>query len=77
MNLVRVGAFASPSPGEECGAGSSPDAGAGFHEPYMGMPTIPNSASGRVWNIRDVRSGTLDMATAISDLIEEEHCTLF
>jgi hypothetical protein len=72
-NMVRVGAFASPSPGLECGAGSSPEAGAGFHDPYMGMPSIVERTGGRVWNIRERR----DMAEAINEFAEDEHCTLF
>jgi hypothetical protein len=74
---VRVGAFAAPGAGEECGAGSSPDVGRGFHAPYRGMPSIPDATGGRVWSIRDVRAGSLDMATAINEMVRAEYCTLY
>jgi len=74
---VRVGAFAAPGAGEECGAGSSANVGRGFHEPYAGRPSIPVATGGRVWSIRDVRAGTLDMATAINEMVMAEHCTLY
>jgi hypothetical protein len=74
---VRVGAFASPSPGEECGAGSSPLAGAGFHDAYRGMPSLAEATGGRAFDIRAVRDGRLDMATAINEFTAAEHCTLF
>ncbi len=74
---IRVGAFAAPGAGEECGAGSSANVGRGFHEAYMGLPSLPESTGGRVWSIREVRAGTLDMAASIRDLLEDEYCTLF
>lgn len=76
---IRVGAFAAPGEGEDCGpnAGFSDNVGRGFHEPYLGMPSLPESTGGRAWNIREVRAGTLDMSAAISDLLEDEYCTLF
>jgi hypothetical protein len=74
---IRVGAFAAPGAGEECGAGSRPDVGRGFHAPYLGMPSIPDATRGRAWSIRDVRAGTLDMATAVSEFTADEYCTLY
>ena len=74
---LRVGAFAAPGAGEECGAGSSANVGQGFHEAYLGMPSLPEQTGGRAWSIRDVRSGSLDMADAINELIADEYCTLF
>lgn len=74
---VRVGAFAAPGAGEVCGAGASPDVGQGFHGPYAGLESLPEATGGRAWSIREVRAGTLDMATAITQMIVEEHCTLF
>lgn len=74
---LRVGAFAVPGAGEFCGAGSSPDVGRGFHAPYAGMPALPEQTGGRAYDLRAVRSGSLDMAAAIRDLIEDEYCTLF
>lgn len=74
---IRVGAFTAPGAGEECGAGSSPNVGQGFHENYLGRPSIPMATGGRAWSIRDVRAGTLDMATAINELIAAEYCTLY
>jgi hypothetical protein len=74
---VRVGAFAAPGAGEFCGAGTSPNVGQGFHEPYSGMEAIPMATGGRAWSIRDVRAGTLDMADAITEFTRDEYCTLF
>jgi hypothetical protein len=74
---VRVGSFAAPGMGEFCGAGSSPNVGQGFHEPYGGMESIPDATGGAVWSIRDVRAGTLDMAEAINEFTQAEYCTLF
>ncbi len=74
---IRVGAFAAPGAGEECGAGASANVGQGFHEAYMGRAAIPMATGGRAWSIRDVRAGTLDMAEAINALIEAEYCTLY
>lgn len=76
-NEIRVGVFAAPGAGEWCGAGMSDDVGLGFHGPYMGMPSIAEATGGRAWSIRDVRNGTLDMAVAISELLEDEYCTLY
>ena len=74
---IRVGAFAAPGAGEECGAGTSSDVGRGFHAPYQGMPSIPEATHGAVWSIRDVRAGTLEMAEAIIAFAEAEHCAPF
>ena len=74
---IRVGAFAAPGAGEHCGAGTSPDVGRGFHAPYMGMPSLPEATGGRAWSIRDVRAGTLDMAEAIIEFAQDEHCAPF
>jgi hypothetical protein len=41
------------------------------------MPAIPEATSGRAWNIRDVRAGTLDMAEAINEFTAAEYCTLY
>ncbi len=74
---VRVGAFAAPNPPEDCGAGSSPDVAQGFHAPYRGAPSIPEATGGRVWSIREVRAGTLDMAEAVNAFTMAEYCTLY
>ena len=74
---IRVGAFAAPGAGEYCGAGTSPDVGRGFHAPYQGMPSIPEATHGAVWSIRDVRAGTIEMAEAIIEFAEAEHCAPF
>jgi hypothetical protein len=76
MHEVRVGTFAAPT-AEACGAGTSSDTAQGFHTPYRGMPAIPEATSGRAWNIRDVRAGTLDMAEAINEFTAAEYCTLY
>jgi hypothetical protein len=74
---VRVGSFAAPGAGEECGAGMSANVGEGFHEPYRGRDSLPVATGGRVWSIRDVRAGGLNMATAISEMVASEYCTLY
>lgn len=74
---LRIGAFAIPGAGEPCGAGSSPDVGRGFHAPYMGMASLPDQTRGRAYDLRAVRSGSLDMAAAIRELLADEYCTLF
>lgn len=74
---IRVGAFAAPGAGEECGAGTSSNVGRGFHEPYAGRDSLPVATGGQAWSIRDVRAGTLDMATAINEMVTAEYCTLY
>lgn len=73
---IRVGAFAQSTP-MFCGAGTSANTARGFFEPFMGAPALPDATGGRVWDIADVRSGTLDMATAINEMIAAEHCAPF
>jgi hypothetical protein len=75
-NEIRVGAFAAPT-GEWCGAGTSPNTAQGFFAPYMGMEALPMRTGGRVWSIREVRDGTINMAAAINELIADEYCTPF
>jgi hypothetical protein len=67
---IRVGAFARTVPAE-CGAGTSPDVGRGFHTPFMGMPSLPTATGGRVWDISELGAGE------INALLEDEYCTLF
>lgn len=74
---VRVGAFAAPGAGEDCGAGASANVGQGFHEHYATEDAIPVATGGQAWSIRDVRAGTLDMADAINAFTAAEYCTLF
>ncbi|AKF07791.1 VWA domain-containing protein [Sandaracinus amylolyticus] len=74
---LRVGAFAVPGAGEPCGAGSSPDVGRGFHAPFGAMPSLPMQTRGRAYDLRAVRSGSLDMAASITELLADEYCTLF
>lgn len=75
-NEIRVGAFAMEV-AEDCGAGTSDDTARGFFTPYDGMPSLPTATGGRVWSMAAVRGGSLDMATAISEMITDEHCTVF
>lgn len=74
---IRVGSFAAPGAGEFCGAGTSPNVGQGFHEPYQGSPSIPSATMGMAWSIREVRAGTLDMATAINQFTMAAYCAPF
>ncbi len=73
---IRVGAFAQSTP-MACGAGTSANTAQGFFVSYNGMTPLPDATHGRVWDIADVRSGALDMATAINELIVAEHCAPF
>lgn len=73
---IRVGAFAQYTPAF-CGAGTSGNTAQGFFVSYAGATPLPDATSGRVWDIADVRSGTLDMATAINELIAASHCAPF
>ena len=56
---------------------TKPPAGQGFHEPYEGRDSLPVATGGRAWSIRDVRAGTLDMATAINEMVMAEYCTFY
>ena len=76
-SFVRVGALAAPGAGEFCGAGTSPNVGQGFFEPYAGMASLPDQTGGTAWSIREARAGTLDLATAINALILREYCTIY
>ncbi|MBK8170510.1 MAG: hypothetical protein IPK60_09210 [Sandaracinaceae bacterium] len=49
----------------------------GFHTPFMSQPSLPTQTGGRAWDLDQVRSDTLNMGTAISDLLRDEYCTLF
>ena len=73
---IRVGAFAMEVP-EECGAGTSDDTARGFFTPFFALPAMPMATGGRVWSIAEVRDGALDMATAINEMVTDEHCTVF
>lgn len=73
---IRVGAFAMRTP-EDCGAGRSPNTARGFFEPFAGMDALPAVTGGAVWDLREVREGRLDMATAITEMVEDEYCTVF
>ncbi|MCA9644857.1 MAG: hypothetical protein KC492_29415, partial [Myxococcales bacterium] len=76
-NQLRLGTFAAPGVGEFCGVDTSPNVGQGFHEAYQGQPSLAMATGGQAFNIREVRAGTLNMATAISQLIDTEYCTLY
>ena len=73
---IHVGAFAQLTPAD-CGAGTSANTAQGFLAPYHGMPSLPDATSGRAWDIAQVRNGSLDMATAINELIAASHCAPF
>jgi hypothetical protein len=73
---VRVGAFAQSTPAF-CGAGTSANTAQGFFVSYNGATPLPDATNGRVWDIADVRSGSLDMATSINELIAASHCQPF
>lgn len=73
---VRVGAFAQATPAF-CGAGTSANTAQGFFVSFGGATPLPDATGGQVWDIADVRSGALDMATAINEMIAAEHCAPF
>lgn len=74
--MIRVGVFATPS-GEATWWCSGPTTGIGFFEDYGSLMSIPTQASGRAWNINEVRDGSVNMSDAISELVTDEFCTLF
>ncbi len=76
QNEVRVGAFAQLVP-MNCGAGMSADTAHGFFYPSGDQAALPSVTGGDVWDIAQVRAGTLDMATAINGLVATEHCAPF
>lgn len=73
---IRVGAFAQLTPAA-CGAGTSSNTAQGFLSPYHGAMSLPDATGGRAWDIAQVRSGALDMATAINEMVAAEHCAPF
>ena len=77
LHQVRVGAFAIPGVGEDCGAGRSADVGRGFHAPFGDAASLPMATGGRVWDLREVRAGRLHMEDAINEMLRAEYCTSF
>jgi hypothetical protein len=73
---IRVGAFAQYTPAD-CGGATSDNTAQGFFVSYGGATPLPDATSGRVWDIAEVRSGSLDMATAINELVADSHCAPF
>ena len=45
--------------------------------PLWTSQEIADATGGRAWDIAEVRNGTLDMATAINEMIAAEHCAPF
>lgn len=71
---IRVLALAMTGIGENCGAGRSPDVGQGFHTPFLGMPTLPESTGGEAWNLEEFTGGPLEAGTRIVNAAERA-CT--
>lgn len=72
-NEIRFATFANAGM-----AMCSDNSGApGFHSEYMSQPSLPTQTGGRAWDLAEVRSSTLNMGTAISQLLTEEYCTVF
>lgn len=72
-NEIRFATFANAG-----GATCADYSGApGFHATYSGEQSLPEQTGGRAWDLDEVRNGSLNMGTAISQLLTEEYCTVF
>ena len=69
-----VGVFADTGVGDDCGAGRSPDVGRGFSGPFGAMTSLPEATGGHFWDLRQVRAGTIDMASSIDDFLRSVYC---
>jgi hypothetical protein len=71
-NEVRVAAFAA----EIGGSLFNPtNVEAGWFTPWTGKPTIPESTDGVVFLIDGIQNGSLSLAQAIIETVEEKECT--
>ena len=50
------------------------DVSPGWFGPYMGMPSIPDSTDGAVWNIDEVLAGTTSLSAAINGAVDDKMC---
>jgi hypothetical protein len=55
--------------------GTAVNVGIGFHEPYAGQASIPDSTGGLAWDIDEVYDGVISLATPIIDAIDVQGCT--
>jgi hypothetical protein len=76
-NEIRVGAFAVPNGNRPSWCSTSGTIGNGFFTPWNGNIALPNVTGGRAWNILETRDGRLDMQRAITELVNDEFCTLY
>ncbi len=71
---VRVFAFASDAVGPAIPGFPALDAAAGWFAPYDAMPAIPEDTGGAALPIDDVLAGTVSLADAIPQVVEQSQC---
>lgn len=71
---IRVFAFASDAVGPMFPGWPSLDAAAGWFGPYDEMPAIPDDTGGAALRIDDVLAGTVGLADAIPQVVEQSQC---
>lgn len=67
---VRVFSFASKLGGEE----EFDDVSPGWFASYLGMPAVPEATGGGVFELDQVLSNQISLATSITTSIESSHC---
>lgn len=78
---IRVFSFSAMKPPgflEGCGTGrrhkESEPFTLGWSKPYEGKEPIPDATGGKNFDLGEVRSGTLSLATTINEVVVESHC---
>ncbi len=71
---IRVFAFASDAAAPPIPGFEGLDAAPGWFEPYDAMPAIPDDTGGGALLIGDVLSGSVSLADAIPQVVEESQC---
>jgi hypothetical protein len=71
---IRLVAVTAAGVGADCGAGRSPDVGRGFHTPFLGMPSLPESTGGEAMSLDAFARGELDIGAEVSR-VAERACT--
>jgi len=71
---IRVAAFADHT-NQDCALGSGTSTEPGFYTDWSGSPPLPAGTGAEVFDIQQVRGGTLSMTEAINGVILDEYCT--
>lgn len=71
---IRVFAFASAAAGPAFPGFPGFDTAAGWFAPYNSMPPIPEDTGGAALSIDDVLAGTVSLADAIPQVVEQSQC---